>query len=271
MAKAKPSAAAQDAINQANADAASGKPATTDAVPLKPAVVNAQIPTDKQIAAKEKVDAAAAKKAEADKARADKAELAATKKTEADAIKAKNVEDRAAKKAERQARLDQLAAGGKSYTGPMLALADRAKTGHYVTGATGQLRSTDELAVALDGVSPTDVVTLGLNLLKLEDNPYVNLNIGQQSMNLRNRMRGAIRKETLKISDIADYISRNKVHVITSERLAELAKEKAEKKAASQEAKAKTAANKAEVAEKAKAAKPVAEAGTASQVDLAGK
>lgn len=174
--------------------------------------------------------------AKAEKAKAKEEKLAAKK-----AEQAEKAEARAKSKAEREARLAQLAADGKNYTGSMLALADRVKQGVYVKGSTGQLRSNDELAQTLDGVSPTDVVRIGLDLLKFEDNPYVKLNIGQQSMNLRNRMRGAIKKETLTIAAVKEYITRNEIHVITPADLTAKAEAKAKRvadAAAAKEAKA---------------------------------
>jgi hypothetical protein len=40
------------------------------------------------------------------------------------------------------------------------------------------------------------MVPLIMKVMGLTSNPYEHLNQGQQSMNLRNRLRGAIRKET---------------------------------------------------------------------------
>lgn len=208
---------------------------------------NPPIPTDKELIEKTKADL----KAKADAEKAEKAKAKEAAKAEKDKIAAAKKEERAAAKAEREARMAELAAG-KNYTGSMLALAERVKSGAYVKGSNGQLRTTDELAVALDGIGATDVVRIGLDLLKLEDNPYIKLNIGQQSMNLRNRMRGAIKKNTLKISDITEYVTRNKIHVVTKADIEATAKAKADKKAAADAEKAEKAAAKA----KADAAKP---------------
>lgn len=115
------------------------------------------------------------------------------KKAARDEAKAQKV---AAREAARQAIID---AGG-TYAGTMLALREAKK--HYVRAANGRLRSTDPLAEALDAVEPTGVVTIAKLALELADNPYVRLNIGQQSMNLRNRMRFAIKKGTLTVEDV---------------------------------------------------------------------
>jgi colicin import membrane protein len=202
-------------------------------------------------AAKEKK---AADKAAADQAKADaKAKKEADKKAAAEAKTKESAEKKAAREAASAERKERLAAAaeGKNYTGSMVALADRVKQGAYVKGTNGQLRSDDELARALDGVSVTDVIRIGLDLLKLEDNPYSALNVGQQSMNLRNRLRGAIKKDVVKIADIAEYITRNGIHVVTAEAVA---KAKAEREAKQAAAKAEKEA-KAEAARKAEAEK----------------
>lgn len=204
---------------------------------------------------------AKAKKETAERDAALKAEKAAAKaaaKAESDKVKAEKAAERAAAKTAREARIAALAADGKNYTGSMLALADRVKQGLYVAGATGQLRCNDDLAQALDGVSATDVIRVGLDVLKLEDNPYTKLNVGQQSMNLRNRMRGAIKKQTLTLDTIKEYIVRNEITVtpaITPE-------EKAKAKADRAEKAAKAKADK-EAAAAAKAVKPVEPAAAA--------
>ena len=217
MAKA-PKAASKTSVPAGyGSDATTTAPAAqaqAEAAPLRPAVINAPIPTDKELIAKTD----AANKIKDDEAKAEakrlKEEAKAAKTAAADKVKAEKAAARAESKAARETRLGALAADGKNYTGSMLALADRVKTGHYVVGATGQLRSNDELALALDGISPTDVVRIGLDMLKIEENPYTKLNIGQQSMNLRNRMRGAIKKAVFTIADINEYVKRNEIAVV---------------------------------------------------------
>lgn len=193
-------------------------------------------------------------KAKTDAEKAEKAKIKADAKALKDADAAVKKEAKAKVKAEREARLAELGEG-KQYHGTMLALADRVKSGAYVKSATGQLRSDDGLAQALDGVYPTDVVRIGLDVLGLADNPYTKLNIGQQSMNLRNRMRGAIRKETLSIAAITEYIERNGIQVTTAADNEAKAKAKAER----------VAAAKAKAEEKSvKAAKPAEQADPAA-------
>lgn len=141
------------------------------------------------------------------KAKADKKAAADAKKAEAEAKRTERNEQIRANKEARAARLEQMAEGTeRTYTGSMLALADRVKQGVYVKSGTGQLRSNDELALALDLVPVDNVIQLAKVVLELPENPYTKLNTGQQSMNLRNRMRGAIKKGTLTIAKIREVI-----------------------------------------------------------------
>lgn len=78
------------------------------------------------------------------------------------------------------------------YTGPMLALRDRAKQGLYKKAANGQPSCGDEVATILGALKPQFVIRACIIALNLEANPYTHLNIGQQSMNLRNKLRGAL-------------------------------------------------------------------------------
>lgn len=139
-------------------------------------------------AAKAKIAAKAAKQAEAE-ARKQKREA---EKAEKEAHKAERAAKAEANREQREKLAAELVESGRKYTGSMLALAERVKAGVYVKSMTGQLRSTDELAVALDAVPPANVVHLGCLLFE-ESNKYAALNVGQQSMNYRNRMRGAIK------------------------------------------------------------------------------
>lgn len=78
------------------------------------------------------------------------------------------------------------------YTGPMLILREAAK--HYVKG----IHCGDDMASMLDGFKREQVVDLiGSFLVEAKvtevRNPYLHLNPGQQSMNLRNKLRAAIK------------------------------------------------------------------------------
>lgn len=275
---------------------AAAKPATPVNAETR-AASDEKIKADLAARAKAKADAEEAKKiASAEKAK--KLEEATAKRTQEALDRKAAAEARAAKanetKEQREARIAALTAEGRTYTGSMLALADRVKAGVYVKSMTGQLRSTDELAVALDAVPAENVVKLGM-LVFGEANKYAALNIGQQSMNYRNRIRGAIKNGKVKLGD--DVITLDLIKKLrddngfaTGEAMAAekakakeareakakealeakakkdaLVKEAAEKKAA--DAKAAAEAKAAEAAAKpapAKAAKGAAPAGTAA-------
>jgi hypothetical protein len=83
------------------------------------------------------------------------------------------------------------------YTGPMLILREKAK--NYVRG----IHCGDDLASILDGLTREQVITTLIRAMKLEGNPYLALNPGQQSMNLRNKARGQLKNGFIKTSDIA--------------------------------------------------------------------
>jgi hypothetical protein len=86
------------------------------------------------------------------------------------------------------------------YSGPMLAL--RAAAKNYHRGSNGNPHCGDVLASALSGLDREQVVEVLIYALQLEGNPYAHLNAGQQSMNLRNRARQAMKKGSLQTADI---------------------------------------------------------------------
>jgi hypothetical protein len=147
--------------------------------------------------------AAAERKASKEAAKIAKADAVTEKKLAFAALKA----EREAAKLEREAATSE--AGG--YAGSMLSLRD-AKT-RYVRGLTGQLHSGDELAETLSAVEPGNVIALALGVLELPANPYAHLNVGQQSMNLRNKMRLAVGKGTLTIDTIKQTIADNELAI----------------------------------------------------------
>lgn len=86
---------------------------------------------------------------------------------------------------------EQLAPVKTKYTGPMLALKTARKA--YVKAANGIQCNGDNLAM-LCGQYPRETVVKGLiQALSLPGNPYLSLNPGQQSMNLRNKARHALK------------------------------------------------------------------------------
>lgn len=96
---------------------------------------------------------------------------------------------------------EQLAETPKSgYFGPMLAL--RKAVVKYVKAENGQPCCGDDLA-NLCGRYTREAVVAGLIVaLALPGNPYAHLNPGQQSMNLRNKARAAIKNGHVQISTI---------------------------------------------------------------------
>jgi hypothetical protein len=208
---------------------------------------------EKQAAIEAKAAAKAEKQAAQAAKKAEREAAAATKAAEAEAKKA----EREAAKAERDAKIAALAESGRKYVGSMLSLADRVKSGAYVKGLNGQLRSNDDVAVALDAVPAFNVVKLILEVLNLESNPYSALNVGQQSMNLRNKLRGAISRGEVTIEKVIEIRDANgyataedevaKKREAKAQREAAIAAKKAEKAAAA-------AARQAKKAETAQAA-----------------
>jgi chemotaxis protein histidine kinase CheA len=158
------------------------------------AIAEAKAAKEKEAAAKAEAKAAAAAVRQAEKeAKAKAMAEAAEKRAQAKAAKeAAAAAAKATREAERKARAEQREADGTAAS--MGSLVERAKAGLYVKGAQGQLRSNDDIALTLD-VVPTDmVVGVCMEVLGEADNKYAHLNYGQQSMNYRNRLRGAIRK-----------------------------------------------------------------------------
>lgn len=216
-------------------------------VTLNPPVATEPTKQELAIAAAQAKIAAKAEKLAAREAA--KAEKEAAKLAKVTATK----EEREAAKAERQARLEALNPDGtRKYVGSMLALADRVKQGVYVKGVTGQLRSNDELAHILDGVTPNGVIQTAKAVLELDANPYSHLNVGQQSMNLRNKLRGSLRKGTITLDAIRNYVAENDLDCSVS--IVEKAAAKAERVATAK------AEREAKAALKAAAAPATAEA-----------
>lgn len=174
-----------------------------------------------EAAAKAKIAAKAEKIEAAKKAAEAKAQAAADKKAAAEKAKAEKAEKL---EADRKAKAEQKAADKEARaTTPvtddgssMLALRDKVNLGLYVKGKNGQLRSGDEIALTLETVAVADMVPLLLKTLGMNENPYAHLNQGQQSMNLRNKLRGAIRKEA-KIKDTETVINLDRLKEVRAE------------------------------------------------------
>lgn len=92
------------------------------------------------------------------------------------------------------------------YDGPMLALRHRAKQGLYTKAANGQLCCADPLALKLGSLPPEGVIRACIVALNLPANPYTHLNIGQQSMNLRNKLRHALKTGVFGFGVVAEAV-----------------------------------------------------------------
>lgn len=204
----------------------------------------------KEAEAKAKIEAKEKKQAEA-KAKAEAA--AKAKEEKAAALKADREKKQAEKAAALEAKKAELAASGskRTYVGSMLTLADRVKSGAYVKGTNGQLRSNDDVAIALEACSAKNVVALLTSLLKSKEiahKDYSALNIGQQSMNLRNVLRGAVKAGKITIDelksarDAGNYADAEAALAAKREAQAKKAQEREAAKAAKEAAKAKPAA-----------------------------
>lgn len=90
-----------------------------------------------------------------------------------------------------------LAAGwvATGYTGPMLALRQRLQEGAYKKAQNGQPCCGDAVATLLGTLAPQQVIRACILAMALPGNPYLGLNLGQQSMNLRNKLRGCLKHE----------------------------------------------------------------------------
>ena len=152
-----------------------------------------------------------AKRLAESRARFERREQATAKREAENAAKAAARTDAAADRAKRKEDTAQaLRDAGLGYTGGMVTLRDAKKA--YVRSTTGRLRSTDELAEIFDIVEPNSVIWLCLELLGMQGaNPYRHQNVGQQSMNLRNKLRFAIRKGTVTLDAVRKCRDDNKL------------------------------------------------------------
>lgn len=107
---------------------------------------------------------------------------------------------------------------GTPYHGPMLALRDRLKAGTYKKAANGQPSCGDAVAQLLGVLEPVEVIAACLIALDVT-NPYLHLNIGQQSMNLRNKLRGAMKR-----GEFGEGVLREAVEVVIEGRPAKASK-----------------------------------------------
>ena len=105
----------------------------------------------------------------------------------------------------RAPRAPRARSDARSYDGPMLALRQAAKA--YVTPQNGNPCNGDALATACGSYDRAIVVEALVKALGLEGNPYLHLNPGQQSMNLRNKARARLTTGTLTMGDISTALN----------------------------------------------------------------
>lgn len=94
----------------------------------------------------------------------------------------------------------------RKYEGPMLALVAARKS--YVKGSNGNPHNGDLIGQAFQSLPRSEVVDLCIALLGLPGNPYLALNPGQQSMNLRNKLRHAIRNGFVSEASLIAYTTK---------------------------------------------------------------
>lgn len=95
---------------------------------------------------------------------------------------------------------EQLVVPKTGYTGPMLALRKAVK--HYVKAANGQPCCGDDLAQVCGAHTREQTVSALLQVFGFAANPYAHLNPGQQSMNLRNKARAALKNGSVTLDQI---------------------------------------------------------------------
>lgn len=91
------------------------------------------------------------------------------------------------------------------YTGPMLALRTAVK--NYVKAANGQPCCGDDLAQVCGAYTREQTVTALLDVFGFAANPYGHLNPGQQSMNLRNKARTALKNGSVTLDQIRQALA----------------------------------------------------------------
>jgi hypothetical protein len=195
----------------------------------------------------------ALKREQAAAAKAEKQQAAGLAKAAKLAEKGMKQAERDAKAAAKAAELDALKESGRKYVGPMIALAAKVAEGKYTKSTMGQLNCGDELARLLDCVPGHNIVELGRIVLELEVNPYINLNPGQQSMSMRNRLRGALKKNVITVEQLQKVIAAEKLDTgreYAAEKAAKVAQLQAKREEMSAAKEAREAAKAAKAAEK---------------------
>lgn len=109
---------------------------------------------------------------------------------------------------------DEEAAG---YQGSMLRLRERLTEGAYKKAVNGQPCCGDRVATLLGTLAPAQVIRACIVAMALPANPYTHLNVGQQSMNLRNKLRGCFKREEFGFGVLVEAVEQVKEEVATAE------------------------------------------------------
>ena len=94
-----------------------------------------------------------------------------------------------------QADADEEDEEATGYQGSMIRLRERMAEGAYQKAVNGQPCCGDRVATLLGSLAPAQVIRACIVAMALPANPYSHLNVGQQSMNLRNKLRGCFKRE----------------------------------------------------------------------------
>ena len=108
------------------------------------------------------------------------------------------------------------------YAGPMLRLRERLAEGAYQKAPNGQPCCGDRVATLLGTLKPLQVIRACMIAMALPSNPYAHLNVGQQSMNLRNKLRGCFKREEFGFGVLAEAVEEvqvadNVAHILSPE------------------------------------------------------
>lgn len=97
------------------------------------------------------------------------------------------------------------------YQGSMLRLRERLAEGAYKKAENGQPCCGDQVATLLGSLAPAQVIRACVAAMALPSNPYAHLNIGQQSMNLRNKLRGCFKREEFGMGVLVEAVEEVKL------------------------------------------------------------
>lgn len=108
------------------------------------------------------------------------------------------------------------------YQGSMLRLRERLAEGAYKKAENGQPCCGDQVATLLGSLAPAQVIRACIAAMALPSNPYAHLNVGQQSMNLRNKLRGCFKREEFGMGVLVEAVEEVKMeaniaHILSPE------------------------------------------------------